>query len=78
MISWSPPTTKIDGSPLNDLGGFIVYYGRSSGNYTNSVDVGYTASYVFVTSAPETHYYFAVASYDTYGNISGFSNEIYF
>jgi hypothetical protein len=29
-VSWSPPTTNADGSPITDLAGYRIYYGRSA------------------------------------------------
>ena len=33
------PTHRIDNSPLNNLKGFNVYYGQTSGDYANKVVV---------------------------------------
>lgn len=30
-LAWTPPTTNVDGSPLTELAGYAVAYGRSSG-----------------------------------------------
>ena len=38
--SWDAPTTNADGTPLTDLAGYKVYYGPSSGNYSQAIDVG--------------------------------------
>ena len=29
-VSWSPPTTNADGTPLTDLAGYRIYYGRTA------------------------------------------------
>jgi Putative Ig domain len=29
-VSWSPPTTNADGTPITDLAGYRIYYGRSA------------------------------------------------
>ncbi len=29
-LAWHPPTTNVDGTPLNDLGGYRVYFGTTS------------------------------------------------
>ena len=36
-LSWTPPTTNTDGSPLTNLAGYKVYWGPSQGTYPNSV-----------------------------------------
>jgi hypothetical protein len=74
-LSWEAPTTNADGTPLTDLGGYKVYYGTSSGNYTVSLDVGNVTTYKIDNLTPGT-YYFAVTAYDTSGNESGYSNEV--
>jgi len=74
-LSWDPPTTNIDGTPITDLAGYKVYYGNSSGTYTSSIDVGNTTTYTITGLQPGT-YYFAVTAYDTSGNESDYSNEV--
>jgi hypothetical protein len=73
--AYKAPTTNADGTPLTDLGGYKVYYGLSSGNYTNSLDVGNVTTYKIYNLTPGT-YYFAVTAYDTSGNESDYSNEV--
>jgi hypothetical protein len=29
-VSWSPPTTNADGTPITNLAGYRIYYGRSA------------------------------------------------
>ena len=75
MLSWSAPTTNEDGSTLNDLAGYKLYYGTQPGQYSQVITVGnYTSAEIgdlgFGT------YYLTVTAYDIYGNESGFSNEI--
>ena len=36
-LSWTPPTTNTDGSPLTNLAGYKVYWGPPPGTYPNSV-----------------------------------------
>lgn len=38
-LVWDAPTTNADGSCLNDLDGFRVNYGLSSGSYNNSISL---------------------------------------
>ena len=73
-LSWDPPTTNTDGTPLTDLSGYKVYYGTSSGNYSSAIDAGNVTSYV-VSGLSSNTYYFAVTAYDTSGNESSYSNE---
>jgi hypothetical protein len=62
-LSWTPPTTNTDGSPLTNLAGYKVYWGPSAGNYTNSVSLtnpGLT-SYVVTNLMPGTWFFVATA-----------------
>jgi len=75
-LSWDPPTTNEDGSPLTDLAGYKIYYGTTSGNYTNSIDVGNVTTYTVVNLTEGVTYFFVVSAYDTLGNESDYSNEV--
>lgn len=76
MLSWAAPTTNEDGSRLNDLAGYKLYYGTQSGQYSQVITVGaYTSAEVGDLAAGT--YYLAVTAYDIYGNESDFSNEIH-
>ena len=75
-ITWTPPTSNVDGSPLTDLAGYKVYYGPASGNYTGgSTNVGLTTSYN-TNTLTAGYYCFVVVSYDFSGNESGYSGEL--
>ncbi len=74
-LSWDPPTTNVDGTPVSDLAGYRIYYGLSSRNYSWVIDVGNVNTYKIENLSPGT-YYFAVTAYDTSGNESDYSNEV--
>ncbi len=74
-LAWSAPTTNTDGTPLTDLAGYKVYYGTSSGNYTQSINIGNVTTYTVSNLSPGT-YYFSVTSYDSSGIESTYSNEV--
>ncbi len=75
-LSWNPPTTNKDGSPLADLAGYILYYDTTSGKYNNSIDVGDLTTYQVENLTEGLTYYFAVTAYDTSSNESEYSNEV--
>lgn len=76
-LSWTPPTTNADGTPLTDLAGFKVYYGTSSQNYTAVVDNKMSTSFFFESPfSPGTVVYFSVTAYGVSGGESDFSNEV--
>ena len=76
-LSWTPPTTNVDSTPLTDLAGFKVYYGTSSGYYTQSININNTATTTYQVNnlTDGATYYFSVTAYDTANNESGYSNE---
>ena len=76
QLSWYPPVTNADGSPINDLGGYRIYYGTTSRDYSNYIDVGNVTTYQISNLTDGRTYYFAATSYDTSKNESIYSNEI--
>jgi len=61
-LSWQPPTTNDDGTPLK-LTGYRIYWGVTEGYYPNSVTLdnpGLTR-YVVEQLAPATYYFVATA-----------------
>jgi hypothetical protein len=74
-LTWDAPTKNIDGSRLEDLAGYKVYFGKESKKYTASYDVKNVTTYT-IYNLPEGQYYFAVTAYDTSGNESKYSREI--
>ena len=74
-LSWDAPTTNADGTPLTDLAGYKVYYGTSSHNYSQNIDVSNVTTYTVNNLTDGLTYYFAVTAYDTGSNESAYSNE---
>ena len=74
-LSWTPPTENTDGTPLNDLAGYKVYWGTTQGNYSNSVTLANPglASYV-VNELTPARWYFVVTAYSATGFESSHSN----
>jgi len=73
-LSWTPPTTNTDGSPLTNLAGYKVYWGTSQGSYSSSVTLnspGIT-TYVIENLTPGT-YFFVATAFNTAGTESTFS-----
>lgn len=75
ILFWDEPPANDDGSPVTDLAGYKVYYGTSSRNYSESIDVGNVKNYTINNLKEGVTYYFAVTAYDIFGNESGYSNE---
>lgn len=68
-------TLAWDQSPDPTVVGYAVYYGVSSRNYTNRIDVG-DAFTVTISIQPETTYFFAVTDYNIGGLESDYSAEV--
>jgi hypothetical protein len=58
------------------LSGYHVFYAKAGTDY-QPIDVGNTTTYSMAGLENGTRYYFRVAAYDSSGNQSGFSNEVY-
>ena len=65
-----------DANPDPDIAGYRVYYGTSSGNYTQSIDVGNVTTATISNLVPGQTYYFVVTDYNTAGLESLPSNEV--
>jgi hypothetical protein len=76
-LSWSAPTQRSDGSPLTNLAGYRIYYGRMSQTYDYEIEVTNPGivTYVIEGLVPG-EWYFAAASVDAAGVESEYSNEV--
>lgn len=74
-LTWTPPTTNTNGTPLTNLAGYRVRWGTAAGNYPNAVTLNNAglATYVVGNLAPGT-YYFVVTALNSAGVESQFSN----
>jgi hypothetical protein len=77
-VSWTPPTENTDGTVLGaDLAGYRVYYGTSSRDYSNSVEIDNPGlSSVVVEGLAETTWYFVMTAVNTSGIESSYSDEV--
>jgi hypothetical protein len=62
-LQWETPPSKVDGSPLDDLAGYRILYGRTADQLDRSVLISNpsTTSYEFSTLDPGTWYFAVVA-----------------
>ena len=74
-LAWDAPTTNADGTALDDLAGYVIYDGTSSGSYDMWTDVGNSTQFTLDSLTAGT-YFFVVTAYDASGNESAHSNEI--
>jgi hypothetical protein len=63
-------------SSSGDVAGYRVYYGKSSQNYQEKVDVKNNTSCTISGLDNSTTYYFAVTAYDSQNDESDFSSEV--
>lgn len=75
-IRWQAPTQNEDGSPLTDLGGYVVYWGTQSRDYTNSYTIESPSTTEWEADIAPGRYYFALTAFDGEGNESDYSNEL--
>lgn len=75
-FSWNVPTTKADGSTLSNLAGYRLYWGTTSGKYTQTVQINNPQARSHVLALNPDTYYFAFVSVDSSGAESTFSNEL--
>jgi len=74
-LSWTAPTENTDDSPLNDLAGFKVYYGKAADQLSNTITVDSLDNFVVIEGLTnEQTYYFAVVACNELGTESGLSN----
>ena len=76
-LSWAAPTARTDGSPLTNLAGYKIYYGRMSGIYDYQIDINNPAVLTYlVENLVSGDWYFALAAVDSAGLESDRSNEV--
>ena len=69
-------TLAWDYNQEDDLAGYRLHYGNSSGNYSEVIDVGNNNRYTVGGLSAGVAYYFAVTAYDSQGSESGYSTEL--
>jgi hypothetical protein len=75
-LTWTAPTTNSDGSPLTDLAGYRLYWGTTSGVYTDSVTLSNPGLTTYVVDQlTPAKWYFAAKTLNGANAESAFSNE---
>jgi hypothetical protein len=66
-LSWEPPRRNVDGSPIKNLAGYYIYYGRDSTNLNVTIKIKgpYVTTYTVDKLSPGTYYFRIVAFSDT-------------
>ena len=76
VLRWQAPTQNVDGTPLTDLAGYVIYWGTSSRNYTGSHTINSPTITEWEATMSAGFYYFAMTAFDSENNESGYSNEV--
>jgi hypothetical protein len=69
QLAWSPPTTGVPSF-------YNVYWGTSSGQYTNALNVGNVTNVTLTVPTRGVMFVYAVTAVDSHGLQSIFSNEV--
>lgn len=76
-LSWEPPLSRVDGTPLVNLAGYKIVYGRMSGVYDYEIEIDSPGISAYVVDdLTSGEWYFALAAFDTDGLESDLSNEV--
>jgi hypothetical protein len=75
-IPLHPAVLSWDFNQDRDAAGFIIYFGKAPGVYTDTIDAGKTFSYEISGLTSGSRYYFTVTSYDSCYNQSPCSGEL--
>lgn len=76
-LNWTAPVANTDGTILNDLTGYKVFYGSASGQYTASVDLpGAGVNSAVLEGLKAGTWYFSIKSVNSAGVESDYSGEV--
>lgn len=75
-LTWQAPSRNLDGSAIDDLAGYRIYYGQQSGEYSDSILIQQPGARGHALTLPSGSYFFAMTALDAEGNESPYSNEI--
>jgi Fibronectin type III domain len=76
-LAWDSPRTNADGTALNNLAGYRIYYGPSPGVYPQKIDIDDPSAteHTIKKLSPGT-YYFVITAYSGSGLESEHSKEV--
>ncbi len=75
-LTWTPPTERVDGTPLTNIAGYGIAYGRTSGIYDQVLEINNPGiSTYMVENLNQGTWFFAVYVYDDLGLTSDYSDE---
>ena len=65
-----------DANTEKDLAGYNLHFGRQTGNYTMSVNVGNVTQFTLENVPENVERFYSLTAHDNSGNVSGFADEI--
>ena len=74
-LSWARPTQRADGSPLEALQSYKIYYGNQTGIYTDQIELDASFTELTLQLTPG-QYYFSISSIDPSNNEGQLSKEV--
>ncbi len=76
-LSWLPPTTRTDGSPLVNLAGYRIHYGTAPTAFPNRIQLANAGLTTYVVeNLPPGTWYFSATAYDANGAESDYSSVV--
>lgn len=75
ILRWQPPTANADGSLLQNIGGYKIYWGTEPKSYSDSISVPADTTEWWADLQPGM-YYFAMSTIDSQGVESHLSQEV--
>lgn len=77
-IDWIAPSLRADENTLSlaEIDGYRVYYGKTSGDYLNQIDIIDSTAQEATVTATRGNYYYVVTCIDTAGRESVYSEEV--
>ncbi len=75
-LAWDPPDGNTDGSSMNNLAGYRVYYGTGSRTYSSTVDVGLARATIVMDLNQELPFFYTASAYNSNGTESALAEEL--
>lgn len=75
-LTWTAPTQREDGTALTAISGYRIYYGRTSGSLTTSVNVSSGLTTYVVENLAAGTWFFAMTTLDSAGLESARTSEV--
>jgi len=77
-LNWLAPDANSNGSALEDLAGYKIYYGEQANNLTESITIDgiNLTSYVIENLNSNTTYYFSITAINSQNIESAYSNTV--